>query len=462
MNKNKLLLELIEVPLDFVLLIASGILAYYLRFADFIIKYRPIIFDLPFFVFLKILIAISFFALIVFALSGVYNFEKRNLQKKISKAFVGCSIFILILIVAFFFNQRLFSSRFIVLFFWLFSLVLLSLGRIIIHIIYKILLSKGFFVHRVIIIGTNDNSYKIISEFKKNKLLGFRILENFSVLDVDTLRKLEELENETTIDEIILADTYADKELINNLVSFCNTRHIIYKYVASLLETRMINFDIDTIAGIPIIEIKGTPLDGWGRIWKRFFDLVLSFLGLIILIPIYIIVGIFIKLDTKGPILVSLNRVGAKNKIFKMYKFRSMVQGADKMKKELLPYNERNDGPLFKMEKDPRITRVGKFIRRTSIDEIPNIINVFKGQMSLVGPRAHEPGEVAQYEGAHMKLLAIKPGITGMAQVSGRSDLKFEEEVRLDIYYIENWSIWLDLMILFRTIRVVLLRKSAV
>lgn len=462
MNKNKLFFEAIEVPIDYILLVASGVIAYYLRFTDFIVQYRPIIFELPFELFLKILLGVSLAALIVFAFSGVYNFEKRSLQSKISKLFTGLCVFILILVVAFFFNQRLFSSRFIVVFYWFFALVLLSFARVMIHAIYRLLVSRGFFIHRIVVVGNNDNSYKLIGEYKKNKSLGIRVIENFDVLDDASMNRLDVLNKETNIDEVILSDTYADKNLINDLVNFCNTHHIIYKYVASLLETKMINFEMDTVAGIPVVEIKGTRLEGWGRVWKRVFDIIFSFIGIVLLIPLYIVLGIIIKMDTKGPVFVKLERMGAKNKHFKLYKFRSMIDGADKMKKDLMQYNERNDGPLFKMKNDPRVTRVGKFIRRTSIDELPNLINVLKGEMSLVGPRAHEPGEVEKYKDGHMKLLAIKPGITGMAQVSGRSDLKFDEEVRLDIYYIENWSIWLDFMILLRTVKVVLLRKSAV
>lgn len=461
MNKNKLFLETIEAPLDFLFLIIAGICSYYLRFAQIVVQYRPVIFDLPFILFLKILLGVSLFSLFILAISGVYNSKRRKLHEKLSKVFVGCSIFVLILVVAFFFNQRFFSSRFIVLSFWVFSIVFLSLIRIILDIIYRIMLSRGHFVSRVVVIGSDDNSYKLISEFKRNRGLGVKVIENYDILDNDVVDRLEKLINETNIDVVLLTDTHGDKHCINNLINLCNIKHITYKYSASLLDTKMINFDISTISGIPIVEIKSTPLDGWARVWKRFFDIIISFFGLIIMIPIYLIVGLFIKLDTRGPILVKLSRIGAKNKTFKMYKFRSMIVGADKMKKDLMQYNERNDGPLFKMEKDPRITRVGKFIRTTSIDELPNLINVFRGEMSLVSPRAHEPNEVEKYEDGYQKLLAIKPGITGMAQVSGRSDLKFEEEARLDIYYIENWSMWLDIIILIKTIKVVLTRKSA-
>ena len=462
MRKNKLILDVIEVPLDFILLMFSGLLAYFLRFRSFVVQYRPIIFDLPLLLFFKILLGVSIFALLILILSGVYSFERRNLQRKISKIFSACSIFILILIVAFFFNQRLFSSRFIVIFYWVFSLIFLSLERIVLNFIYHVLVKRGAFNIRTVVIGNNGNSYKLISEFKRNKSLGYKVIENYNVLDDESIFKLDNLSKETVIDEIVLTDPYANRDMVNKLINFCNTHHVIYRYVASLLETKIINFEIDTIAGIPIIEIKGTSLDGWGRVWKRFFDILISLIGLIIFIPVYFIVGMIIKLDTKGPVLVKLSRIGAKNKSFKMYKFRSMVIGAESMKKDLMEYNERNDGPLFKMKDDPRITRIGRLLRRTSIDELPNLINVFKGEMSLVGPRAHEPGEVSDYQDHHMKLLSIKPGITGMAQVSGRSDLKFKEEVKLDIYYIENWSLMLDLQILLKTIKVVLFRKSAV
>jgi len=462
MKKNKLLLDVIELPLDFIFLVLSGVLAYFLRFESFIVQYRPILFDLPFFLFFKILLGVSFFALIVLFFSGVYNFQRKKLRYKISKVFSACSIFILILVVAFFFNQRLFSSRFIVVFFWVFSISFLSLERVILNVIYNALVKKGIIQIRAVLIGNNDNSQRLMEEFKNNKSLGYEIIETYEILNEESISKLDNLSRELVIDEIILADPYADRKAINKLVNFCSTHHIVYRYAASILETKIINFEVDTIAGIPMIEIKGTPLDGWGRVWKRLFDIILSFIGLIILIPIYLIVGLIIKLDSKGPILVKLKRVGSKNKAFGLYKFRSMVAGAAQMKKDLIQYNEREDGPLFKMKDDPRITKVGKFIRKASIDELPNLINVFKGEMSLVGPRAHEPGEVQNYRGKHMKLLSIKPGVTGMAQVSGRSDLKFAEEVRLDIYYIENWSLMLDLRILLKTIKVVLFDKTAV
>jgi exopolysaccharide biosynthesis polyprenyl glycosylphosphotransferase len=240
---------------------------------------------------------------------------------------------------------------------------------------------------------------------------------------------------------------------------FCEKNHIILKYSADILSNS--NLEFSTLAGVPIAEIKKTKLDGWGKIFKRLSDILLSFILLIILIPIFLIIFFVIKIDSKGPIFYASKRVGAKGEKIRIWKFRSMVIGAENMKNKLLKENERTNGPLFKMENDPRVTKVGKFIRRLSIDELPQLWNVLKGNMSLVGPRPHEPNEVEKYKDYQFKLLNIKPGMTGMAQVSGRSDLNFEDEVRLDIFYIENWSPKLDLIILLKTPWVVLARKGA-
>jgi lipopolysaccharide/colanic/teichoic acid biosynthesis glycosyltransferase len=187
----------------------------------------------------------------------------------------------------------------------------------------------------------------------------------------------------------------------------------------------------------------------------------ISALGLIIFAPLFLILVVIIKLDSPGPALVKLERVGQKNKHFMLYKFRSMIPNAACLKKDLMSCNERK-GPLFKMKNDPRVTRFGKIIRQTSLDELPQLFNIFKGEMSLVGPRPHEPQEISRYERAHKQLLTIKPGLTGLAQISGRSELSFDKEAELDIYYIENWSLLLDLQIILMTIPVVLTKKNAV
>ena len=177
--------------------------------------------------------------------------------------------------------------------------------------------------------------------------------------------------------------------------------------------------------------------------------------------PLFLIIAILIKLDSKGPVFYKSRRIGWKKQFLMVCKFRSMVENADELKEELEDQSHRTDGPLFKVKDDPRITRIGKFLRRYSIDEWPQLLNVLKGNMSLVGPRPHLPEEVNKYTDFQKRVFAVKPGITGLAQISGRSDLPFNEEVRLDLQYIEEWSPWLDVWILWRTVFVVLKGEGA-
>jgi len=226
---------------------------------------------------------------------------------------------------------------------------------------------------------------------------------------------------------------------------------------------------VTEIIGIPVVEVKKTTLEGWGRVVKRVMDILVAGFLIILLSPIYIITAIAIKLNSRGPVFFAhrddgtpVTRVGEKGIPFHYFKFRSMVDKVDNMRyNELADRNMRSDGPMVKIKDDPRITAVGKFIRRFSIDELPELFLVFAGRMSLVGPRPHLPEEVAKYEHHHKKTLTIKPGITGLAQVSGRSDLLFEEEVKLDVYYIENWSLLLDFSILLKTPMAVLKNRQA-
>uniref|UniRef100_UPI0039E90F1F sugar transferase n=1 Tax=Clostridium perfringens TaxID=1502 RepID=UPI0039E90F1F len=193
---------------------------------------------------------------------------------------------------------------------------------------------------------------------------------------------------------------------------------------------------------------------------KRLIDILASTLGLIALSPIFLIISIAIKLDSKGPIFFSQERVGFKGKTFKMYKFRSMVSNAEELKCNLMAQNEMS-GPMFKMKHDPRITKVGKFIRKTSMDELPQLLNVLMGQMSLVGPRPSLPKEVAKFEPWMLKRLEVKPGLTCYWQVMGRNDIDFEEWMKLDIKYIYDRNIFLDIKLIFKTFFVLFGDESA-
>ena len=196
------------------------------------------------------------------------------------------------------------------------------------------------------------------------------------------------------------------------------------------------------------------------NISKRALDIIASTLGLIILSPILLVVAILIKLESKGPAMFSQKRIGLNKKEFKMYKFRSMVQNAEELKEKLAKENEMS-GPMFKMKNDPRVTKVGRFIRKTSIDELPQLINVLKGEMSLVGPRPSLPKEVSKFEPWMLKRLSVKPGLTCYWQVSGRNNIDFEDWMKLDLQYVNDRSFWLDLKLIFKTAGVLFGDKNA-
>ena len=215
------------------------------------------------------------------------------------------------------------------------------------------------------------------------------------------------------------------------------------------------------VAGLPLMHVEIPRFDGGRWIVKRLFDIVVSALLLIILLPAFVIVAILVKLSSKGPVFYRQERIGLNGEPFGMYKFRSMNNGADAQLQELLEAQGTNDVPLFKVKDDPRVTRVGRVLRKYSLDEFPQLINVFLGEMSLVGPRPQREGEVALYDSVARRRLLLKPGMSGLWQVSGRSNLSWEDAIRLDLYYVENWSIFGDLSILMRTVRQVVLPEGA-
>jgi exopolysaccharide biosynthesis polyprenyl glycosylphosphotransferase len=387
---------------------------------------------------------------------------------------------LVLIVVYIFFQRNLFDSRFIVLVAWLLAIVYVALARLFIRWLQVYLYRFGIGVHRVVLVGYSKTADILIHEFFAQKTSGYEVIKRVNDFSIETARELDEFiknydaanfekNSDIHVDEIIQADPNLTKPEVLRLYDFANDHHLTFKYVADLLGIKVLRNEVLDIAGVPVVEVKKTTLEGWGAITKRICDVILSGLFIIILSPLIFLTVLAIKLDSHGPIFFSrrddgsyLYRVGQGGKPFKYFKFRSMITGADSMRyKELADRNIRADGPLVKIKNDPRVTRVGKFIRRWSIDELPELFLVFIGRMSLIGPRPHLPEEVAKYEQHHRKALTIKPGITGLAQISGRSDLAFEEEVKLDIYYIENWSLLLDLAILLKTPLAVLKHRSA-
>lgn len=462
MKKADFIINIALVPIDYLTVVLAAISAYYIRFSAGIIQIRPANFELVFSEYFHIILQIGLLAILVFALSGFYTMRSKKIASELPRIISGVSTTVIFLILVIFFQRELFSSRFIIITAWVLAIVYLLLVRIIVILAKNYFLQKGYGLSPVIIIGQTTDTSLIVQAYNTNKNLGYKVIAQYNNLaQLKDLGDYKALIKEKKIEYIIQTDSSMNKDEALDLLTFCQEHHITLKYVANLFQAQSLNLELNSILGLPLIEIRGTPLDGWRRVYKRFFDLCLAVFLIIILSPLLLVIALGVVLTSAGPVMVQLKRVGQKGKIFKMYKFRSMVKDAHLLKNEMKNMNERSDGPLFKMKNDPRVTTFGKFLRQTSLDELPQLFNVLAGQMSLVGPRPHEPEEVSEYQRGYRKLLTIKPGITGMAQVSGRSNLLFSEEAKLDIFYIENWSILLDLIILLKTPRALFKKDEA-
>jgi exopolysaccharide biosynthesis polyprenyl glycosylphosphotransferase len=277
---------------------------------------------------------------------------------------------------------------------------------------------------------------------------------------VGSARELAAAVVEHRIDSVVIASSAFDHDVVARMIAELRTADCDLHISSGLFEVLTSRVIVSEIAGVPLITVKGISLSA-GKVWaKRVFDLAVAGLVVIVGVPVWAIIAASIKLTSPGPVLYSQERVGKGGERFGMYKFRSMYVDADARRAELAGRNEAT-GPMFKMKDDPRITSAGKWLRRFSIDEFPQIINVLKGEMSLVGPRPPLPVEVARYTTHDMRRLEVVPGMTGLWQVSGRSSLTFDEMVRLDLFYIENWSVGLDITLIFRTVPAVLFAHGA-
>lgn len=461
MKKSEIFFGLLRIPVDFLATLGALLSAYYLRAQENLLPEflkKPDLGSFPAFpVYLKISIVATVVFIVLLGLFHLYGLKAADsLSVEIRKIF-GASLIWLMAVITYYFAIREFPFSRLVLF-YAFGLIFIyvSFGRILIKIIQRSLLKKGIGKRRIVFIGVNDITEELKYAFE---CMGSATTAG-SVANFNDFIKLFGENNK--IEEVI--QTQDDSREAQQVIDFCREHHLQYHFVPDLLEVHKSNVEISAIAGIPVISLCPTPLDGWGKVLKRAADIFVAAVGLVVLSPFFLIIAVAIKLDSRGTVFFKFlddgkraRRVGERGSFFQCLKFRTMKMGTHEMRyKELATENLRKGSPMVKIKNDPRITRVGGFLRRFSIDELPSLWNVLKGEMSLVGPRPHLPEEVENYEKHHKFVLTIKPGITGLAQISGRSDLPFEEEVRLDTYYIENWSLWLDIKILVKTVFVVL------
>lgn len=470
MKRSELFFSAAQVPVDYAMIVLASLTAFALRDIPQVVSALPKLYQFSFQSYLDVTFVIATLFVCVYALEGLYDIRStRKFWQESFKIFSATSLGLVIIIVAIFLKREWFSSRFIILAGWMFVVIYVVFARYLIQKFQKwLVVSRGIGVHRVVLLGTNGKLSRIQAVFQKNPNLGYVVV---GTLETGSITAVKEMRNRYGIDEIIVCNPSLTDNEQEKLIDYCAINNIAYKYIPTTLQTT--RFSMRIFDGGPIIEVEHTPLDGWGKILKRSFDIVASIVLIILTAPLMLIVAAWIKWeDPKGPIVYRNERIGEDGKTFFVYKFRYMLWRWCITKdnpdiKEALDYEQTlirersiRKGPLYKIKDDPRKMRIGTFIERYSIDELPQFFNVLTGTMSLVGPRPHQGREVEKYQEYHRRLLTVRPGVTGMAQVSGRSDLAFEEEYKLDLFYIENWSLWMDIQICLKTAGVLFRRRK--
>ncbi len=461
------------VVLDIVLILVAFLLAYLLRYQFQWFREVDPAYYTTFAPYIPMAAIQGGLTLLAFLLSGVYRFRRgASLVDEVYGVINGAFSGFVVTVFFIFFWRPLVYSRLFFLYATALIIVFLIAARLVRRATLRVLRARGVGVDRVLIVGSDDVGLTVMRNLMAQPELGFEVI---GFVDDDPERgstnigrfqalgstaNLPALLRSQQVDEVIITLPWQQRRQILAIANQSARAGVRPRIVPDLFQMSLSMVDMQNVAGIPMLTPSDTQLSPWARLFKRGIDVLGSALGLLILSPLLAIVAVAIRLDSPGPVIFSQPRVGRDGRLFKVYKFRTMVKDADQIKDQVRHLNEAQ-GPMFKIRDDPRITRMGRFLRRTSLDELPQFWNSLRGDMSLVGPRPALPDEVADYADWHRKRLATAPGITGLWQVSGRSDLPFDEMVLLDIYYIENWSPLLDLSILLRTLPSVLGRSGA-
>lgn len=452
---------------DFLALVAAFALAYALRFK---IVPGPSVANIPGRVFIYSIVAVLPLWLLVQALIGLYSpaiYERR--LKELGRLVLGSVLGILLFIGYDFMTGRaLFPGRLVPLYGLVIGFLMLAAFRILARALRRQLFRLGVGITNVLLVGDTDASAQIAAALADPASGGIRLLGSVGrqlegLVYFRSFKEAVSTIGQEPIHGIVQTELYKTGELNDAVLQFAQTNHAAYRFVPGNSDLFVGNITVELFAGLPVIAVHQTPLIGWGRVVKRLFDLAASLLGLMIISPLLLLIAGLIKVfEPQSPVLFRQHRLTRFNRQFTVYKFRTVRQAYNgltpeqafaKMGKPKLAEVYRANGDF--LPADPRFSPIGRLLRRFSLDELPQLFNVLRGDISLVGPRALIPAELNQYEKRHT-ILSVKSGLTGLAQISGRRDISFEERRTIDMYYVQNWTFWMDINILLRTIRAVL------
>lgn len=472
---------------DGAILAGAFVVAYWLRYTlalgrDIVASesYQPLVF------FSVYIIAFVGFGLATFQTRGLYALPRGASWFEHMRVIISASLVAVAALTlgALFFNPVL-PSRGLFIYLWLGTVLIFGVERFLYRALRVWLWRRGINIRRALIVGTGPAGQRIMKDVLERPELGYSLAGFVSdVKDspgspswqvplrlrngsggpqwLGTVKDLERVIGAQDLHEVIVALPATHHAQILNIIDSCRQYGVDFKLVPDLFEMRFNEVSIDALNGVPLIGVKDVALQGFNLLVKRVLDVLLA-VGMFVVAAVpMLLISVLVKATSSGPVLFKQRRVGKGGAEFTCYKFRTMYAGADERLSELEHLNEA-DGPIFKIKSgnDPRITPLGRFLRPTSLDELPQIFNILKGEMSWVGPRPATPREVDQYSEWHRRRLDVTPGLTGLWQVSGRSDLPFEDMVKLDIYYAENWSLAVDMVIILKTIPAVLRREGA-
>jgi exopolysaccharide biosynthesis polyprenyl glycosylphosphotransferase len=458
------------VLLDIVTIIVAFLGGYWVRYD--LRWFLDVAYDAPLSAYLPFLILYVILTPVFFVVDGVYRTWPRSWMDQVYRITnATAKVTVLMLAVTFVFRPR-YYSRVMLVEVGLLTIGLLALVRGAEGLAIAYLRRRGVGIKRVVIVGAGEIGRTVMRTIVARPDLGYRVVgfvddnPEKGYTDIGRFKALGPLDNLPTIldeerpDEVIITLPWMYHRKIMGIVRECERRGVRPRIVPDLFQMSLTQVNVEDLGGVPLIGVRTVAISKGALLVKRLIDVTVAAVGLVLCAPLFLLIALAIRLDSPGPIIFRQTRVGLRGRHFEMYKFRSMHVGAEEQQDMLAAMNEA-DGPIFKIRDDPRLTRVGRILRRLSMDELPQLVNVLRGEMSLVGPRPPIPAEVEKYQEWHKKRLEAPPGMTGLWQVSGRSRLSFDEMVLLDIYYIENWSLWLDFKILMRTIPKVLLGEGA-
>ncbi|MBN1663704.1 MAG: sugar transferase [Deltaproteobacteria bacterium] len=384
------------------------------------------------------------------------------------------AICVFIATIGAFFSERHMVGRLFIIYILILEAGFLLIFHYLLRSLLKYIRSHGYNHRQIVILGRNERALQILREIENSPDLGIHII---GFVDSDNkkyeqdsafakypfiggINDMETILRQYVVDEVfILLPIRSFYKEIEEIIAICEMVGIEVKISTDIFNLRLFKSTISFYGNVSVIDLFTSPKMNAPLMVKRLFDMAVSATGLLLLLPFFVVIMLLIKVTSSGPAFFKQQRVGYNGRLFYLYKFRTMVENAEALKNDLMKDNEM-DGPVFKMTNDPRITTIGRFLRNTSIDELPQLINVLTGDMSLVGPRPPLPAEVKQYDLPSLRRLSMKPGITGIWQVSGRNAISFEKWMELDREYIDQWSLLLDFKILLKTIPVVLKRTG--